>query len=504
MEVSPLTVAASLLVLAATYILIWVLHRRRVHQLFARYGIPGPKPELLWGNYRQLQGDKIKVVDQWIREHGKVFGFFEGEKSFLMVTDVDLIKQCFVKEAQIFSDRPRFPLNAEPFSSSLLLLRGDEWKRVRTMLNPCFSAAKIKPLMPIVDQCTDTFVKVLDDHVAKNKAVDIDIAAQALTLDIIAKAALAFEVNCQEDTSDHLLQAIRAFFRREHNIAVQMAIAFPILSSFFSVCYPLTEHGKFVDRIVDNVRAVIDLRKQNKNSRAPDLVQAMLDVRAEAEEEDNSQKQAVLEDRHVLANSFLFLTAGFDTTASSLTFTVYCLAKYPEEQEKVYAELSKLIPSGEGFTYDNVRELKYLDAVVNESLRMYPSVALFTSRACGEDVTIMDRRIPAGTNVLIPTWQLHHDPELWSDPWDFKPDRFLQEEFNPTAFLPFGLGPRICIGKRLALLELKVALCKLLRKYSVTLSETVSEPLQLSIPTSLLHARDGVNVRLVPREAKPA
>lgn len=499
------TVAASLSCLAATYVLLWVLNRHRKHQLFRKHGIPGPKPDLLWGNWKQLKKDRIEVMDQWIKEYGKVFGYYVGETPHMVIADVEVIKQCYIKEMRTFHDRPRFIIDTEPFASGLLALQGEEWKRVRAILNPCFSAARMKMMMPIMNQCTDDFLDVLDGYAAKDSTLDISQLAQALSLDIISKCALAWKVNCQKDPHDPVLWAIRATFLQVENFAIQLGIASSALSAFFGRCYQFTKHGKVVDQIVENLKCVIATRKQGKIPRIPDMVQAMVDVHVETSkggvDKPVGQQTTKLEERHIIANSFLFMAAGFDTTATALSFAVYCLAKFPDQQEKVYDELTKAIPSDADLTYENIQGLKYFDAMFNECLRMYPPVALFVARTCTKDITVMGHFIPEGTNIMVPTWHLHHDPHHWPDPWEFRPDRFLWdgEKYNSVAYQPFGLGHRICIGKRLAILELKIALCKLLRKYKVVLSESMSSPVKVVVPSITISPEGGIEVRLEGR-----
>ncbi|CAN7947389.1 unnamed protein product [Ixodes pacificus] len=139
--------------------------------------------------------------------------------------------------------------------------------------------------------------------------------------------------------------------------------------------------------------------------------------------------------------------------------------------------------------------------VIRESLRLYPPVVLFVSRHCREDTTIMGQFIPAEANIIVPTWHIHHDPEHWPEPFKFDPERFAEglNTDHSAAYLPFGLGPRVCIGKRFALLEIKLALCKLIRKYRIRQCKETQDPVKLVVPTAAINPEKGISVKFEQR-----
>ncbi|KAK8760329.1 hypothetical protein V5799_028406 [Amblyomma americanum] len=122
-------VLISLLVVATSTSLAWFLRRKRKLGFFHRHGIPGPEPELFWGNFKQLKEDRLQVMERWISEYGKVFGYYSGEEPYMVVADPEMVKQCLVKEFPTFHDRPPFVLSVEPFTSCLLELKGITFAR---------------------------------------------------------------------------------------------------------------------------------------------------------------------------------------------------------------------------------------------------------------------------------------------------------------------------------------------------------------------------------------
>jgi cytochrome P450 family 3 subfamily A len=151
----------------------------------------------------------------------------------------------------------------------------------------------------------------------------------------------------------------------------------------------------------------------------------------------------------ILAQAILFLLAGYETTASTLTLITYNLACHPEIQEKLIEEVDKCIERHGGVNYESVFDNEYLDMVIEETMRMYPP-ATRIDRVCSKDFEFEGIKIPKGQLVTIPIWAIHHDPEIYPDPYKFDPERFNQENKTKRvneAFIPFGNGPRSCIGK---------------------------------------------------------
>ena len=172
----------------------------------------------------------------------------------------------------------------------------------------------------------------------------------------------------------------------------------------------------------------------------------------------------------------------YETTAAALNFTSYLLAKNPEVQEKLQEEIDRNIPRDTPATYDNVFELEYLDMILCESMRVYPPIPLHIGRWASKERTICGKTIPQvkletcfllfetlciqGTGVLAATWALHHDEKFWPDPWKFDPERFApknRDKIVEMTYMPFGEGPRNCIGRRFALMEAKMAMVEFFR-----------------------------------------
>lgn len=195
----------------------------------------------------------------------------------------------------------------------------------------------------------------------------------------------------------------------------------------------------------------------------------------------------------------IFILAGYETVATALSFTLFLLATHPEICQKVQMEIDEKI-GNDAPTYDNVQGLTYLDMCINESLRLFPPGFLI-DRVCTEDTVTQGIHIPKDMVITFPIYAIHHDPDIWPEPEEFQPERFSTEKKDsrhPFAFLPFGNGPRNCIGMRLALLELKVTVAYILKAFTPVACEKTVYPVKINKYQML--ADDGLWIKLNARK----
>ncbi|CAF0926279.1 unnamed protein product [Rotaria sordida] len=211
----------------------------------------------------------------------------------------------------------------------------------------------------------------------------------------------------------------------------------------------------FVDRLrhVVNARASLD-----ETERRIDLLQLMLDVATSNEIKDDNNSDVIpkkLQYEEVVNNAFLFMIAGYETTSTALTYCTYILATHPTVQEKLRKEIEEYPDKNES-DYDRVHNMVYLDSFIREVLRMFPIAPKATTRECNTTTTVCSYVIEKGSVIQPDIFSLHYDPNLWGpdDPNLFIPERHLTRR-HPVAYMPFGQGPRNCVGMRFALMEIK-------------------------------------------------
>lgn len=194
-----------------------------------------------------------------------------------------------------------------------------------------------------------------------------------------------------------------------------------------------------------------------------------------------TESHKALSDLELVAQSIIFIFAGYETTSSVLSFIIYELATHPDVQQKLQQEIDAVLPNKAPATYDAMVQMEYLDMVVNETLRLFP-IAIRLERVCKKDVEINGVFIPKGAMVVIPTYALHHDPKYWTEPEEFRPERFSKknkDSIDPYIYTPFGTGPRNCIGMRFALMNMKLAIIKVLQNFSFKPCKETQIPLKL-------------------------
>ncbi|KAG1667078.1 Cytochrome P450 3A4 [Nymphon striatum] len=209
---------------------------------------------------------------------------------------------------------------------------------------------------------------------------------------------------------------------------------------------------------------IVEARKGVKSDRM-DFVQIAMDYLKDENNKENSMGCFTVQE--IIYHAIIFIMGGVETTSTTLSLVAYNLAVYPEWQEKIQEEVDSIAEKHGCIDYDAVQEMPYLSAVIDETLRLYPA-SVHGDRVCSTDYDLGSISLPKGTVVMYTQYSMHRNPEFWSNPEEFDPERFLGENVknhHPYAYLPFIHGPRNCIAKRFALLELKFCLARTLRKF---------------------------------------
>ena len=287
--------------------------------------------------------------------------------------------------------------------------------------------------------------------------MDVSGHFSLFSLEVITKAAFGFDTNIQINPDESFVQRAKT------------ALRFPLYKRLFSILPFSSYLGRFVDVLANTEYFValatnmLQQKSQQGGSSRRDLLQLMLEAHEVTVDGISKLTAEVL-----IAQSITFLLAGFETTGTTLSSTAFFMALHPEVQDKLINEVDKADQArGDTPLYDYVQSIGYLDHVVCEALRLC-SPGFNLLRACEEEAVYKGVRFPKGVDVNIPVYVLHRDPEVWDNPLEFNPENFspeAQEKRNPYSFLPFGSGPRHCIGMRFALLEIKIALLKVMQQF---------------------------------------
>ncbi|XP_064457757.1 cytochrome P450 4V2-like [Ornithodoros turicata] len=385
--------------------------------------------------------------------------------------------------------------------SGLLTSFGSQWRSRRKLLTPAFHFRILEDFLPIMNEQGDIFRKVLQSNT--DKVVDVTTFVTACTLDIICETAMGVRVNAQTNPSSTYVSNIYRVGTNFINRTVR-----PWL--WIDYLYQMTEEGRLYYNDIRSIhtftKKVIRERKETKlaelqlidPSTDTDLKKrpVFLDLLLAHHINDNSISE---EDIREEVDTFMF--EGHDTTAAAICWCIYLLGQYKNAQRKVHDELDAIFGNDHSryATVEDLRDMRYLECCIKESLRLFPSVPII-GREVQKEFTVNGNVIPDGTVVVIFSYALHRDKDTFPKPEEFIPERFSPENSlgrHPFAYVPFSAGPRNCIGQRFAMMEEKIVLSSLFRHFSV---ESFQRRDQLDLAGELvLRNRSGIKVKLTSR-----
>ncbi|XP_064625154.1 cytochrome P450 3A13-like [Lineus longissimus] len=539
----------SILVVLLGFLYRYYRARKKRLLYFVERGISGPEPNIIIGNLHQIRNEGVgTVTHRWAAEYGKTYGYFEGPNPVIVTSDLDILKSVFIKDYNRFAARKRFQLAPHPDDTervNMFFAEGQKWKRQRCIMTPSFSTTKMKQMSPLLNRCIGSMMDVLEERQNEGGPFDVYKNFQALTLDAISSVGFGLDVDSQHDQENVFLQKCRQVFkdvipgtrtRPLFFILIIVATIFPGLNKY---CHRLHHFfhkvGIDLDARYWMQSTAGDIIKQRKEEKyIPnhiDFIQIMLDAEADevrdnllemtkddvtsqkGDEKDKlnesdsdsskPQKKSIekkLTISEMKANCELFLLAGYETTSTALAYAAYQLAINETVQRKLQEEIDEHLEPNVRPDYYTIRGLEYLDMVVSEVLRMHPIAPVVVGRTCLEETTIKGINIEKDVTVMADVASVHYDPEQWGprDPNIFDPERFrpeLKATRHPMAYLPFGAGPRNCIGMRFGLLELKLALASILQKYHINRCPETEVPLQ-TIEAATICPKNGIMVTL--------
>ncbi|BFZ10434.1 hypothetical protein BsWGS_13473 [Bradybaena similaris] len=437
-----------------------------------KLGVSGPPPRLFVGNMTEMFDERVGVraaIAQWQKAYGRIFGIYFFRVPVLIVTDPEILKHVFVKDFSNFSDRFLLgdgKLQQRIIKKGVFFADGADWKRIRRIMSPTFSSGKLKLLTHYMNLTAQRLGQNLKNLAASGTSIEAKKVFGAFTLDVICGTAFGLDINSQQNYEGPFIQHVKSMLTFEKSLQFTLGLAgsFPILASLFQIIGHGFFKGKDVKFFEKNIISLIQERKAHpERQKVMDFLQLLLEAEADDVDEFVGDKKLTTEE--IAAQGIIFIIAGYDTTSTTLQYLSYELAKNPEVQRNVRQEIARVLGDSTEPDYDNCHSLKYTEAAISEALRMYPPVHLI-SRLAERDINLKGIHIPAKTAIMIPLSNIGRDPEFFEDPDSFKPERFLNENkanINPVTYLPFGYGPRTCIGMRLAIMELKIAIVHMLR-----------------------------------------
>ena len=412
------------------------------------------------------------------RSHPEIVEVALGIVRRLVVVNAPaLVNEVLVTRASSFVKSPGLSIFMRPvLGDGLLTSEREMHEKQRKLLAPAFAHKRISGYADTMSARADRFA----DGWKEGARVDIAEAMMKLTFEIVGKTLFDTEVGGDADVVGEAVEVAM------HQAIAQLAAAIPIppaIPTFGNLRY-----RRAVGRLDEIVYRIIRDRRREASDRG-DVLSMLIAARDEA--------GVPMTDRQVRDEAMTLFLAGHETTANGLAWSFYLLARNPEVRERVESEVDAL---GRTPSYDDLKQLPYTLAVFKEAMRLYPPVYILARRAI-EDTSAGEHRIVKGSIVLLNVVGLHRRADVWPDPERFDPTRFLgdrEKQIPRGAYVPFSVGPRVCIGNHFALMEAHLILATIARRLRFGLER--SEPAGLD-QLITLRPKDGLPARVHLRRA---
>jgi cytochrome P450/nitrite reductase/ring-hydroxylating ferredoxin subunit len=437
--------------------------------------LPGPRGLPVLGNMHQMETRKFHLIlEDWHRQYGDIYQIALGPERAVVIADPEMVQSILIERPDGFSRLAGIRQAIEEMGiEGLFSVEGDQWRRHRQLAKGVFDVRHLQDFFPVMRKVTHRLHHRWQHLAEQQIPLDAQKDLMRYTVDITTNLAFGYDMNTLEAEGDRIQQhlervfpmiAFRAFMPIRYWNYLKLPADRALEAS-------LAELRVSINRFIEHARKQI-AEDPILKERPQNLLQALLAAQASEDIE--------LNDLEIYGNVFTFLLAGEDTTANSIAWMMYFMTKYPEVQQKMQAEADSVLMDGPTLTeYEQIRDLRYIEAVAHETMRFKP-VATFLGLQALKNVTVNFLQIPEGTPVFLLLRPKGLEDTEFAAAAEFKPERWLNyaHQENPhhrKSFLPFGGGPRLCPGRSLALHEIKMAASMICRHFDVVRTEPERE-----------------------------
>ncbi|XP_055610461.1 probable cytochrome P450 6d5 [Uranotaenia lowii] len=493
----------------------YVLNRRALKYWSSR-GIPQLSPSILVGDFGNVYR-RLGVPETWsdLYEQSKHFplvGLYLSVHPVLMINDPELIRNVLGRDFEHFHDRG-IDVNEkeDPLSGHMFALSGEKWRQLRSKLTQAFSSGRLKGMLPIVIQKATVLQEYVERSSKCGKTLEMKDLSNRFLLDVISSVAFGVENDLINNPKDIFSVMVSRVLHPSLKNIMRLGC------TFFFPKIKRTLGFKFIDQDVEDffvnmVDQTLEYREKNQVFRK-DMMQLLIQLRNsglismdddswDVKVSDTNKNMTIYE---VTAQMLLFIFAGFETSASTISYCLFELSRNPDLQERAQSEIDSVFSKSNGEpNYESLAQLKFLEGCVFETLRKYPPLS-FLNRECIKDYQVpgTDITVEKGTQVVISLLGLQRDPNFFPEPDRFNPNRFGEQGLKTDKpYLPFGFGPRGCTGIRMGLMITKMSLAMLLSKFEFRLAsdDFMNKELKFDKSTMTLSPVGGINLVACLRE----
>lgn len=484
------------------------LFMTRKFKYWAKKGIEELPPTPFVGNFTDcvLMRKSASEFVKGIYDQAKglpYIGFYIFDKPYFLARDPELVKNILVKDFNYFQDRyaSADPENDRFGYANVFMMKNPAWKLLRTRLSPIFTSGKLKRMFDLMLLIADDLRNHLESfHLEGNgKILEFKNICANFTTDMIGSTAFGLKVNSLNDENAPFRVCGKTIFGYTFYRSIELLTIFffPDLAKRIRAKF----FGRYANKFLQSVFWDVINERIKSGEKRNDLIDLLIDLR-EKYKDDEGVDGFKFEGDDLVAQAMVFFSGGFETSSTTMSFTLYELALNPEVQKTLRKEIHEALEKTEGkITYEMAMTLPYLDMVISETLRKYPPLG-FLDRVASADYKVpnSDLVLERNTPIFISMIGMHYDPDYFPDPEKFDPLRFTDEAKNSRpniVYIPFGEGPHICIGMRLGLMQSKLGIMQVIKDYEVSPCDKTPIPMVLDPKGLTTTALEGIylNVR---------
>jgi cytochrome P450 len=435
---------------------------------------PGPRSRIPGRVFRELRSNPLAFLTKYARIHGDVFSFTALGQRYIVLNHPDLIREVLLTQADAFWKGPALQNSKGTLGEGLLTAEGQDHRQQRKIMTPAFHARHVENYAGDVLDCTGLVI----NEWKPPTTTDIRPQMMRLTLLVAGRALFGTLLENETEIVSHAMETLIGSFERT---------VVPWGGLLYKLPLPSTRRIKAAQAQLHTlIQQIIAARRKQtqeaglERSSTQDLLSAMI----AATDPDSTNR---LTDKQLADNAITILTAGHETTANAMTFTLYLLARHQEIQQELRDRILAAIGPNAP-TVADLDRLPQVRRVLSESMRILPPVWT-VGRQNQRPLTLNNFDIPLKSTVLAPQWLLHRDERFWRDPLAFNPARWKTPTHPRYAYFPFSTGPRNCIGEAFAWLEMSLALIQLLQRFRFALPSDFPDPLPVAPSITLRPAR---------------
>ncbi|XP_063366352.1 cytochrome P450 6B2-like [Cydia amplana] len=509
------------LIIAVVVLLILVYcYGTRSFSYWSKRGIKHDPPIPYLGTAtRQLffQTSHFEIFDEmyWKYPQERYVGYYYTTTPLIILRDPELVKRFLATDFNYFYARSVFPLHGvpEPLMNNLFACDGNLWRFLRQKMTHAFSSAKLRAMYPLIISRTEKLQQLAAEAASRDTEVDILELMARYTTDFIGACGFGLDTEALNDENSMFRRVGHRIFHTTTRDAIVMFCKIMMPGLFKRLHY----FSEFIEKNMFELIKSIMAQREYKPSGRNDFIDLLLEAKAKGNTAEYSSYETNLSESPYLAELelteelmaaqvFVFFSAGFETSSNSSSYMLHELAYHPQYQKKCQEEIDEVLARYENkLCYDAIKEMKYLAMCYSETLRVFPAAG-FLMRKCQKPYIIpgTDITLDPGVKVVVPVKSFHKDPLYWEDPEQFRPDRFHPDnmaKINKNIYLPYGDGPRKCIGERLGIMQSLAGLAALLSQFSVTPGKSTVRHPPLDPSVFLVQSvLGGMPLMLVPRK----